>query len=763
MINEKDFYDFGDPENRGDVIDLFARFNNVTNGEAIARLASDLGIRGEAPFVSNGYNRYLAVLEAATKYFEAHLDANALGYLSLRGVDEATAHKLRIGYAPPDTDNVVKHLLGLGYSENEVYDASVVLMHRRIVFPYIEAGKVKYMTGRTISNEEPKYTKLRRCAFTENPTWGSDTLIRPGTVIITEGIMDAIPAYLKDFPVLAMTGSRFSKAQRADIVVRLKGRRVAIVADHDPVSKAGEKFATELAAMLFNEGVYARLVFFPNPGPSKIDLNSYWVEKGNLEVLDKSVDYAEWQVRQIPANDQDALEMFLRDCARVMDVPRMKQLQAFIKALDVFDGAWLTALFRALMSAPSEDIIVKKLMQEHQLLYHEQLGWFKYSESYWRAITATEIETLITDLYGRHVSGRLIASSRRVAEARCQYHDSFNAYGNMLNFKNGMLNIETQQMHAHSSKYYSTIQIGYEYSAGTECPKWKQFLEDVTGGDKGRKDVLQEIAGYCLTRDNRYQKAFFLIGDGSNGKSMYLHTLERLVTPDNCAHVEMSDLDEPFQRIGLHGKLVNLATETKSDIAGVETVFKKIVAGDPITGCFKGRDFISFVPFCKMVFALNDMIVSRDVSHGFVRRMIFINFPMRFEYKPVKDNHRLRIDDIDLQFVAELPGIMNWALAGLRRLRQQKQFTETADQTEYVTDFVAVSNPLKMFVDDVIVGMVRTELPKSHLYEKYRMWCEANGCKPMSSRQFFPRLRKMVLCEDRWMKDERSLLIVSIS
>ena len=77
--------------------------------------------------------------------------------------------------------------------------------------------------------------------------------------------------------------------------------------------------------------------------------------------------------------------------------------------------------------------------------------------------------------------------------------------------------------------------------------------------------------------------------------------------------VAMSELIDHFRRIYLAESLVNISSETKSDVRGAEAVFKKIVVGDLINGCYKNKDFINFRPRAKMISACNEFFKSLDV------------------------------------------------------------------------------------------------------------------------------------------------------
>ena len=130
------------------------------------------------------------------------------------------------------------------------------------------------------------------------------------------------------------------------------------------------------------------------------------------------------------------------------------------------------------------------------------------------------------------------------------------------------------------------------------------------------------------------KNVFFLLGEGANGKSVYLDVLTHVFGSGNISNVEMSGLIEPFQRIRLYSSILNISSETQSDVKGAESVFKQLVVGDSVNGCYKGKDFKEFRTRAKFISACNDYIKSRDVTTGFLRRICFVSFNARFVDEP---------------------------------------------------------------------------------------------------------------------------------
>ena len=85
--------------------------------------------------------------------------------------------------------------------------------------------------------------------------------------------------------------------------------------------------------------------------------------------------------------------------------------------------------------------------------------------------------------------------------------------------------------------------------------------------------------GYCLLPKviGTLQKSLFFIGEGYNGKSVFLETIASVL--DNVSHLELSELFDRFKVAEIEGKWANVCTDVETSKI-MDARFKKIVAGE---------------------------------------------------------------------------------------------------------------------------------------------------------------------------------------
>ena len=91
------------------------------------------------------------------------------------------------------------------------------------------------------------------------------------------------------------------------------------------------------------------------------------------------------------------------------------------------------------------------------------------------------------------------------------------------------------------------------------------------------------------------------------------------------------------------------------------------------------------------------------------------------------------------KLLAELPGILNWAIEGWQRLRERGTFVQPSSVEDGLRDMEDLSSPVGAFVRercDVAAGL-RTWV--DDLYSAWREWCGADGRITVTTKQTFGR------------------------
>lgn len=203
---------------------------------------------------------------------------------------------------------------------------------------------------------------------------------------------------------------------------------------------------------------------------------------------------------------------------------------------------------------------------------------------------------------------------------------------NRLNVRNGIYNLSTKTLEPHDPEYRTTVQLNVEYDPNAICPAWDKFINEVFPDDEPElsKRLGYEIGAWLMVPITEDQKAVVCLGEGANGKSIYIECLEEFLGKDNTCNVSLQKLSERFTSTLLIGKLANISPDLSGDRIASTGEFKALTGGDSLAAEYKHGGQFKFTPFARCLFGCNSFPVSPDTSDGFYRRFNIIHFGHKF-------------------------------------------------------------------------------------------------------------------------------------
>lgn len=310
----------------------------------------------------------------------------------------------------------------------------------------------------------------------------------------------------------------------------------------------------------------------------------------------------------------------------------------------------------------------------------------------------------------------------------------FNSQSNLIPVENGILDITTFTVQPSTPDFLFTMRIPVVYDLKADCPKFKKFLQEILNQDD--IEIIQEVFGYCLLRDYRYQKAFMFIGDGANGKSTLIEALRRFLGKENVSCIPLQELtDDRFSSSMLFGRLANMFADLPAKALYQTGKFKTLTGGDTINAQKKFQDGFSFLNYAKLIFSCNKFpAVKGDGSTAYYRRWTPIVFPHAFpDNDPNTDKNLIeKITTPD-----ELSGILNWALDGLKRLRTDNQFSHAKSAEEIQEMVDKMSEPLLAFWKDSAINTTNESdaISKEEFYSCFVQYCDKKKLPKSSKTQ----------------------------
>lgn len=389
--------------------------------------------------------------------------------------------------------------------------------------------------------------------------------------------------------------------------------------------------------------------------------------------------------------------------------------------------------------------VAEKIISETDLFYYNQ-RFYTYLDKYWKPIEIDFIKKkILTILESSYKQNRVtnIIDIIRIKTLKQFNEINLNGKDWILNIKNGHYHLKTRKLIPHSKaskESYSTNLFNIEYKLDAKCPRWEKFVQEIFEGDKDKDDkikLLQEYLGYCLTPSVKYQKTVLLLGTGSNGKSIIIEILEEILGKENYSNIELSQLSNKHYIVELQNKLVNFCSEIDHKGSFSSGIFKRIITGETLTGDAKFKHPIKFRPYCKLLFAANDLPKTIDTTRGYFRRIIILKFNRRFEGSEKDLN-------LKSELLREIDGIFNWILEGLERLSMSDEFTIPESSTDELDNYLESSSSVVSFINEKCEINLESDLWEGYheLYDDYRIFCANSGYRPFQKMNFKIEIEK---------------------
>ena len=302
-----------------------------------------------------------------------------------------------------------------------------------------------------------------------------------------------------------------------------------------------------------------------------------------------------------------------------------------------------------------------------------------------------------------------------------------------VNVSNGLVNVEDGEFIPHTSEKFVINKIDCAYNPDIYSEEVYSTIKSLACDDEHIITLLIQMLGYCLLGDCRFQKSFILLGNGRNGKSMFLEMIRSWLGDENCSSLALEDLSERFRTAELVGKLVNIGDDSGNGLLENTAIFKKLVTGDSITVERKNQQPFKYTNKAKMIFAVNALPPTTDKSDGFFRRCIIIPFNAIYrETDPGYDENK-----IEKLITSEAKSyLLNLALVGLQSLFQNKKFDIPDGSRKLIAHYESVNNNILMWYQDINPNTHEKFENMREAYANYCAYCASGNYRAVSISKF---------------------------
>ncbi len=375
---------------------------------------------------------------------------------------------------------------------------------------------------------------------------------------------------------------------------------------------------------------------------------------------------------------------------------------------------------------------------QQELMFLPGQGFWKYANGVWLSVKdkvvekmiLSEVEKLPPEVRGKTTT--LVSDVLRLMMVRLTQHpDPLHGQSprSIINCLNGEVHLGmdgTAKLRNHAPTSGLTSILSVTYDPAAKCPLYDRALRSIfqdTASPKAMAAYWNEFLGYLIQPSREHAIIIMLMGEGSNGKSEVMRTVQDLIGSEFVFSGRIEELDRNRFAMGyLRGKFLFYDDDIKAGMKLPDGLLKKISEAKWLTGELKNRDSFTFMNTAVPVLSANNPPTTSDLSYGLRRRIVVIPFGHMFqEGKDLDRNLWPTIRE------TEMSGILNRATAGLARLRKRGHFQLPTDVAQATERWLHSANPLNTFLAErtTIKRNARTLI--AEIYTAYTVWADQNG------------------------------------
>lgn len=316
----------------------------------------------------------------------------------------------------------------------------------------------------------------------------------------------------------------------------------------------------------------------------------------------------------------------------------------------------------------------------------------------------------------------------------------------LLNVQNGTLNLETLKLERHRRGDLMTKMAGAAYDPEARCPRFLQFLKEVTLGRQGLIDYLHRLFGYCLTGETVEHVLVILHGVGFNGKSVLCKAI-RAVMGDYAVNADISTfMAQRSERVRndiarLKSARLVVTAESGEGAALDESMVKTLTGEDAITSRFLFKEHFEFVPQFTPIMSTNNAPVIRGTDEAIWGRLKLVPFELHLEPHQ-RDKGLLK------KLLNERDGILTWMVEGLR-LWKESGLQEPSEVKQATAEYRESQDVLGRFIEECCERKASYTVSVYDFVRVYGWWCEQNNEIPLGSRRLSQRMSRFGFVADR--------------
>lgn len=304
----------------------------------------------------------------------------------------------------------------------------------------------------------------------------------------------------------------------------------------------------------------------------------------------------------------------------------------------------------------------------------------------------------------------------------------------LLPCRNGVIDLRTGKLTEGRPDDLLVKAIPVEWQ-GIDAPRphWESFIHEIHLGDAEMINFIRRLLGYSITGLTTEHFIACFVGEGRNGKGTMFEALREIMGELAWAIQPELILEQKNTRssagpspdlISLQGRRMVIASETDENRRISGSKIKSLTGGDTINARAPHDRFeTNFRPTHTLFLYTNHIPSGLTRDFALYKRLLFINYPLKFVDDPAPDDQNQRKRDPELlkRLAGEASGILAWLVQGC--LEWQEYGLTPPERIRADVEKLRVSeDTFQQFFDEQLQKDDDGEVLFKTLYDKFSSW-----------------------------------------
>jgi putative DNA primase/helicase len=275
-------------------------------------------------------------------------------------------------------------------------------------------------------------------------------------------------------------------------------------------------------------------------------------------------------------------------------------------------------------------------------------------------------------------------------------------------------------------------------------------------------EYLQKILGYCITGETSSQCFYLFYGAGSNGKSLLLKLLQRLLnssyqTASKKIFINNGKDAGPEICCIKNARLLTFSETKKNDVLS-DDLIKMITGQDTLTARSLYSNPESFKLICKLILCTNYKPNFDGTDKAMIRRIKYLGFNASFIDEPTQINQYKINRDLENKLLEKeyIDEFFTFCLNGAIKWYNEPKFDPPEEIKKETNNYILSQNSIENWFLERVEKVVKGRLKRSDCFNDYVKFCDDNGITPIKKKELFEILPSYI---NKCIKDSEGIYI----